>query len=118
MARDGENFYAEDTVAVVRNSDITRDSTYTASLKGYTGKVRLGLLLAYSGGRIQDMTLNEISVNWTSGVSTGIERKYVSTVAPRRGVYTISGKFLGKTVDKANLPKGIYIIDGKKYIIR
>lgn len=118
VARDGENFYAEDTVAVVRNSDITRDSTYTASLKGYTGKVRLGLLLAYSGGRIQDMTLNEISVNWTSGVSTGIERKYVSTVAPRRGVYTISGKFLGKTVDKANLPKGIYIIDGKKYIIR
>lgn len=34
------------------------------------------------------------------------------------GVYTLQGVFIGKNVDSTKLPKGVYIIDGKKVFVK
>jgi hypothetical protein len=40
----------------------------------------------------------------------------VQTEAVRKGVYTISGVYLGAKA--TNLPAGVYIIDGKKVLVK
>lgn len=50
--------------------------------------------------------------------TTGIENVVTSTVAtPADGkIYTIDGRYVGK--DKAALGKGLYIMDGKKFVVK
>ena len=52
------------------------------------------------------------------GGTTGIENVVTSTVAtPADGkIYTIDGRYVGK--EKANLGKGLYIMDGKKFVVK
>jgi len=49
--------------------------------------------------------------------ATGVEAVN-SDNASVHGVYTIEGMFLGNNVDIHSLPKGMYIVDGKKIIIK
>ena len=53
-----------------------------------------------------------------AGYSTGIENIVTSTVAtPTTGkIYTIDGRYVGK--DKDALVKGLYIMDGKKFVVK
>ena len=53
-----------------------------------------------------------------AGSTTGIENIETSTVAtPTTGkIYTIDGRYVGK--DKAALVKGLYIMDGKKFVVK
>ena len=36
----------------------------------------------------------------------------------RQGVYTLQGVSLGENVDVDNLPKGVYVVNGKKVIVK
>ena len=49
--------------------------------------------------------------------TTGIENVTVNTVVPADGkIYSIDGRFVG--MDKANLAKGMYIMNGKKFAVK
>ena len=50
--------------------------------------------------------------------TTGIENVVTSTVAtPADGkIYTVDGRYVGK--EKANLGKGLYIMNGKKFVVK
>lgn len=114
VAADGKTFNAADTVLALHNADIVSDSLYTASLANYTGVVRLGVLLSYSGGTLRDWKL--VSVGVTSEVPSAIRR--VDNSAERRSeIFTLDGQRVNNTSIKA-LPKGVYIINGKKQLIK
>ena len=51
----------------------------------------------------------------TTGI--GAAPQATETAAPQRGVYTLSGIRVADSVN-ANLPKGLYIVDGKKTLVR
>ncbi len=51
----------------------------------------------------------------TTGIGTAPQA--AETAAPQRGVYTLSGIRVADSVN-ANLPKGLYIVDGKKTLVR
>ena len=40
--------------------------------------------------------------------------------SPRKSgvVYTLSGVCVGRDVDSSSLPKGVYIVDGRKYLVK
>lgn len=50
-------------------------------------------------------------------VVTGIDN-VESTEAPRGDVYTVSGMLVAKDGDLSRLAKGIYIVNGKKYVVK
>jgi hypothetical protein len=47
-------------------------------------------------------------------ISTGLENVDASQTIINRGIYTITGQYLGE--DDSNLPQGMYIINGNKVI--
>lgn len=49
------------------------------------------------------------------GATTVIEGIPVSGIVPATAIYTITGVKVSGSLD--NLPSGIYIVDGKKFII-
>ncbi len=51
----------------------------------------------------------------TTGIGTAPQA--AETAVPQRGVYTLSGIRVADSVN-ANLPKGLYIVDGKKTLVR
>lgn len=65
-----------------------------------------GVFSLYFGDKLED------------DVITGVE-EVISTepvTSGRTGVYTLSGQYVGRTVE--GLPAGLYIVDGKKMIVR
>lgn len=69
VAKDGKDFYANDTVLVLKD-DAVATGTYKASLNGYTGKVRLGLLFVNEGGSYSNLSLKSVGVQ--NGLPTAI----------------------------------------------
>lgn len=69
VAKDGKDFYANDTVMVLKD-DAVATGTYKASLLGYTGKVRLGLLFVNEGGSYSNLSLKNVGVQY--GLPTAI----------------------------------------------
>lgn len=51
-------------------------------------------------------------------VNTGINEIIANEKTTAKGVYTISGQYLGRKVDVNALRPGIYIIDGKKFVVK
>lgn len=60
---------------------------------------------------IQRMFLDEIEVK---AVATGIDNITTSTKKANGRIYTIDGRYVG--TNKALLPSGMYIVDGKKFV--
>lgn len=52
------------------------------------------------------------------GETTGIFEIKANERTVTDGVYTINGQYVGKNVDSNTLPKGVYIINGKKKIVK
>ena len=64
-----------------------------------------GVFSLYLGDKLEDETITAVEDVWQDEpVSAG-----------RKGVYTLSGQYAGKTVK--GLPAGMYIVDGKKVVI-
>ncbi|GJG66825.1 hypothetical protein PRLR6025_02940 [Prevotella lacticifex] len=69
--------------------------------------------LSFTDGTTQ--TADMSTVNIAFGTATGIKAVSKDAQHPADGrIYSISGQYMGK--DKNKLPKGIYIINGKKEI--
>lgn len=68
VAADGTNFNADDVVLTITNDDMPEEyesKTYTASLKGYSGKVRLGLYMHSSDGTPAYVLLDTLSLRYS-----------------------------------------------------
>ena len=65
-----------------------------------------GVFSLYLGDVLPDETITSIDEVWTDE----------SVTAGRTGVYTLSGQYVGKTIE--GLPAGIYIVDGKKVVVK
>ncbi len=50
--------------------------------------------------------------------TTGISDINTKTKVDSDAVYNINGQYVGKNVDMNTLPKGVYIINGKKKIVK
>ena len=57
------------------------------------------------------------NINFTFDGTTGI-REIRSQSLAEGAVYTLQGQFVGKDVDLKKLPRGIYIVNGKKVVIK
>ncbi|MGI6222703.1 MAG: fibronectin type III domain-containing protein [Prevotella sp.] len=68
VAADGENFNAEDTVLTIPADQMGEDFTsdvFTASLSGYQGAVRLGILLTSTNGYPLSLTVDSLGVDFS-----------------------------------------------------
>lgn len=58
-----------------------------------------------------------IDVSQTTGIKDIEAEEYISNIAKDNyGVYTINGRYVGESL--RNLPKGVYIVNGKKYVVK
>ena len=65
-----------------------------------------GVFSLYFGNVLEDETITAVEDVWQDE----------SVTAGRTGVYTLSGQYAGKTIQ--GLPAGIYIVDGKKVVVK
>lgn len=65
-----------------------------------------GVFSLYFGEKIPEETITAVDEVWTDEEIT----------AGRAGVYTLSGQYVGKTIE--GLPAGMYIVDGKKMFVK
>ena len=65
--------------------------------------------------RIEDMSLVSIALTY-SETSTGITEIETDDQSTVKRVYTISGQYVGTSTE--GLPQGIYIVNGKKTIVK
>lgn len=65
--------------------------------------------------RIEDMSLVSIALTY-SETSTGITEIETDDQSTVKRVYTISGQYVGTSTER--LPQGIYIVNGKKTIVK
>ena len=65
-----------------------------------------GVFSLYLGRSVKDETITAVEDVWQDE----------SVTAGRTGVYTLSGQYAGKTIQ--GLPAGIYIVDGKKVVVK
>ena len=83
-------------------------------VKGLRGWIETGI-----GNTSKSLIFNIDGVD-EEEVSTGIDGLFVdgaetNTSISKTGVYSLSGQ---KISDKTNLPKGIYIVNGRKMIVK
>lgn len=72
------------------------------------------VVLSYGDNTTQRADMSQVSISFVY-TSTGIA-EMVSTDARERKVFNLNGQFMGE--DVRSLPKGVYIINGQKVIIR
>lgn len=68
VAADGEHFNEKDTVLTIKAAEMPEEyasATYTASLKDYKGKVRLGLYVHSTGGTATEMVLDSLNFRYS-----------------------------------------------------
>lgn len=53
-----------------------------------------------------------------AGIATDIKEQPVTKAQVPDGVYSLQGLYVGKTSDLKSLPKGIYIVNGKKIMVK
>lgn len=71
--------------------------------------------LTFADGSTQTADMDKVNIAF--GTSSGITTVSKPTkTAAAKGIYTLSGQYVGQ--DKAKLPKGIYIINGKKEVVK
>ena len=84
-------------------------STGLTKMKAFRGYFELEDVLA-------DVTNANISFSF-DGTASGISEIRSQSLA-EGAVYTLQGQFVGKDVDLKKLPRGIYIINGKKQVVK
>jgi hypothetical protein len=77
-------------------------------MKGYRGYFKLPKISA-SSSKISFMI---------DGETTSISDISANDRSALGGVYNINGLLIGKDVDVKKLPKGVYIVDGKKVTVK
>jgi beta-galactosidase len=63
----------------------------------------------------------KLRFSYTDNVETGIKDLPCTTPSAENGpmpIFNTSGQFVGNTASPASLPQGIYIIGGKKVVIK
>lgn len=72
------------------------------------------VVLSYTDQTTQRADMEQVSISFVY-TSTGIA-EMVRTDAPGRKVFNLNGQFMGE--DDRSLPKGVYIVNGQKVIIK
>lgn len=98
MSTDGNQFTMD------KNGNLLKANTENRA----TIKTTHAYFMAKAGTTIEKLLLE--------GTPAGIVETPHQPIATTLRVYTIDGKYLGNSTN--NLPKGIYIVNGKKYIIK
>ena len=81
-----------------------------ANLKPFRAYFVIGVTDAAAGAR-------QLNIFFDDSIITGIDS--VETTAPTSGdIYTIGGVLVAKDGNMSGLPKGIYIMNGKKYVVK
>lgn len=114
VAADGENFYSKDVVRTItydEYKDEETDYSFTIPVKGYDGKVRLGIYVASETGVPLSFYINSIGLS--EKVADSIGRPAVETTADAAETVAVYNA-AGQRTDR--LQKGINIVrraDGK-----
>ena len=86
-------------------------STGKTNIKAFRGWFELGAVL----NKETDFGANLSFV--IDGISTSVDG--IPSYMTRKGeVYTVQGQYMGHDVDMKRLPSGIYIVDGKKMVVK
>ena len=72
--------------------------------------------LNYTDNSSDTMDMSLVSLSFTYGESTGIGQVEQLKEALQGKVYNLNGQLVGNSVE--GLPKGVYIVNGKKVIIK
>ena len=59
-----------------------------------------------------------ISIDGVEDVATRIEGLYIEGNDNQTGVYNVNGQYMGRLEEIDNLPKGIYVVNGKKLVVK
>lgn len=86
-------------------------STGKTQLKAFRGWFELDAVLG------KDTDFGAKIGFYIDGEPTSIEGISVRAPMQKGAVYTVGGQYVGKDVDERQLPKGVYICDGKKYVV-
>ena len=104
----------------INNATVTAEGKENGSICDFANVVLTGCELLQPAGAAFDSELHGIALNGAIvkskviiGNSTGIQMPVIDA-GTKRGVYTLSGVRL-KT-DVKDLPKGIYVVNGKKMV--
>lgn len=127
VSKDGEHFFAGDTLFVLKGNDIT-SGEYTASLKGIKGKTRLGFYFMHKGGNYRNLALENVSVKMVTptGIvsAAGTFKPYINgnvLYLDGKGsissiqIYDMTGRILGQ-VNANNLSKE-FAIKAKGHVV-
>lgn len=94
---------------------------YTFGSTQNTGKYLQWSNEAYDYGRTYYLKHWNVSIKQDYDTSTGIDDLTIAkqpTASAKKGVYSLTGVKLSDGNDLSNLPKGIYVVDGKKVMKR
>lgn len=121
--------YAADTVrttGTVQSNAATGGNTFTINLAEtvsgegtYTLNVPAGTLSLWADPDDHPISC-DLNFTWTIQATTGISN-IATTANERYEVYTVSGMRILSTADRSelgNLPTGLYIINGKKHVVK
>ena len=118
-------FASEDLEGTVIGIQTNSQTNYSLSfdwLRGeplYIKDLQTGIVTAMTEGAVYNFTAtaNETSRRFIisrHNAPTAIDEVMVNTAA--KGVYSITGQYLGESSVLETLPQGIYVVDGQKYI--
>jgi len=129
FVEDGQNNYStfasedlEGTVIGIQTNSQTNYSLAFDFVKGetlYIKDLQTGVVTAMIEGAVYNFvaTANETSHRFIisrHNAPTAIDEVMVNTAV--KGVYSITGQYLGESSVLETLPQGIYVVDGQKYI--
>ena len=96
-------------VTVTASSVSEKTYYYTVSVPASTEKIVLKFAtISDSNARIDDLLLSKPA-------TTDIEKPTVSSEVSARGIFDLQGR---KVSENAPLQRGIYIVNGKKFVVR
>lgn len=79
---------------------------------------RDNVVLHYADNTTQTASAENVNIDFTYTVS-GIQSVTAASPLTTQGkIYTLSGQYVGQEGNNANLPKGVYIVNGKKMVIQ
>ena len=92
-------------------------STGSSTMKAFRGYFTFtDVLSSYSdggaGARIH------MSITDSNGETTNIDLPCINPISESKGIYSLNGIYKGKSENRDALPKGVYVVNGKKTIIK
>lgn len=93
----------------------TADSKFAFQFKKKSYVMGIAIICGTDGAQTRTIDLSENEPQWSS--PTGIQQVMTNAISPAMGkIYSIDGRFVG--TDKESLSRGLYIQNGKKFVIR